>query len=64
MTRNGIEGAALAALGLLAQPAPAAEPPPFSETIVVTGNREAEDAMSFETRHNLDTARIDRIGAA
>ena len=64
MTRNGIEGAALAALGLLAQPAPAAESPPFSETIVVTGNREAEDAMSFETRHNLDTARIDRIGAA
>jgi hypothetical protein len=37
----------LAALAGAAQPVAAVEPAPFSETIVVTGDREAGDAASF-----------------
>ena len=51
-----------------AQEVPAAEKEeegiPLSETIVVTGRREAALAASFETRHALESAEVAALGAA
>ena len=48
----------------LAAPAIAADSLVVSETIVVTGRQEPMGASSFETRHGLDTGKIDPLRAA